>query len=433
MYLGIKYATSNDRKALYYKQKITPIFRKYLSENGVDRLVNFMIGPGLGMDMQTASVGHVYKVLELALSTPAEYRHTHGHDDKTYRHESYNGWHEMIKPTNEAWFDPWTKYLQKKGVIIKSGHELKRINVKNNRVVSCVVNDGISDFVIRGDEYVFCVNPFNMEKILKSSHQASQIKHLWKQHHLLNRVSLDQQISFRLGMKKNIRFPIKNIAFVMTDSEYNITFYPQEKYWENVKLDSENELQSLWSGTCIIMYRPGSLYNKPAISLTKDKLVEEIIYQLLRSKDFQRFIYDNNKFFLKRNDIVYSEIWYEWEYENGLLHQKYKKWVNNISNQELRFPQKTSIGNLYLGGAHTKTTLNIWSMEGAIESGKIISNLILDKYKLEKAFVYEHTGSKFLMPIKMFDDMLYRVGLPQAIDVLTYIVVIIIIVYFSKR
>jgi uncharacterized protein with NAD-binding domain and iron-sulfur cluster len=36
--------------------------------------------------------------------------------------------------------------------------------------------------------------------------------------------------------------------------------------------------------------------------------------------------------------------------------------------------KKTEYDNLFLSGARTKTTTLIWSMEGAIESGKITAN-----------------------------------------------------------
>lgn len=55
-----------------------------------------------------------------------------------------------------------------------------------------------------------------------------------------------KQISFRIGIDKDIKYPIKNIAFVMNDSEFNITWYPQEKHW--VK---KPNIKSLWSGTII--------------------------------------------------------------------------------------------------------------------------------------------------------------------------------------
>ena len=51
-----------------------------------------------------------------------------------------------------------------------------------------------------------------------------------------------------------------------------------------------------------------------------------------------------------------------------------------ISVQRRAIRQKTEYENLFLSGAHTKTSINIWSMEGAIESGKITANYILDIY-----------------------------------------------------
>ena len=137
-----------------------------------------------------------------------------------------------------------------------------------------------------------------------------------------------------------------------------------------------NEIKSLWSGTIIESYSKGKLYNKEAINLNKEELINEIIYQILRSKSLQKLIYDNNGIILTKDDIIYTEIWHEWK-NNGKLTPSNKKWVNNIYNQKFRPRQNTNFENLYLGVAHTKTSVDIWSMEGAVESGKIITNLIL--------------------------------------------------------
>lgn len=89
-------------------------------------------------------------------------------------------------------------------------------------------------------------------------------------------------------------------------SEFNITWYPQEKHWKN-----KPKIKSLWSGTVIDFEKNGKLFNKRADKLDNKKLKEEIIYQILRSKSFQKLIYDNNGFNINKEDIEYIEIWYE--------------------------------------------------------------------------------------------------------------------------
>ena len=69
------------------------------------------------------------------------------------------------------------------------------------------------------------------------------MKDIYNQHKILNSKSKSEQISFRLGLNKNIKFPSNNIAFVMSDSEFNITWYPQEQHWlDDIKLDNDNNI-----------------------------------------------------------------------------------------------------------------------------------------------------------------------------------------------
>ena len=124
----------------------------------------------------------------------------------------------------------------------------------------------------------------------------------------------------------------------------------------------------------------------------------------MRSNSFRKLIYDNNGFYINKEDIGYFEIWYEWEFINGYQEQKNEKWVNNIYNEKFRPVQKTEYDNLFLSGAHTKTSINIWSMEGAVESGKITANYILDKYNKPNIEHYKHDAPSYIKLIQYIDN-----------------------------
>ena len=111
-------------------------------------------------------------------------------------------------------------------------------------------------------------------------------------------------------------------------------------------------------------------------------------------------------------------------YMNGKLENiNNKKWVNTIFNEDTMMDQRTEYDNLYIGGAHTKTSLNKYSMEAATESGKIISNHILTKYNKEKCYYYEF-DNKYLYQV---DDALYALNCPSIIDIMTLLIVLVII------
>jgi hypothetical protein len=426
-YFLLKYNCSNNRKNIYYKIKLIDIFKNKLSEDAYKYLVDFVCGPGYGMEKKDASYAHYFKGLTMGLYNQSVYSHTHTSiNGQIYKTKSSDKWHVMNQPTNEAWFDHWEKYLIDQGVIFYKNTKLTKLNISNNKITSCVLNNSI---VLQANEYILCINPFNAEQLFASNNQFTN---LHQQHYMLNLKTDSRQVAFRLGFNKKIKFPIENIAFVFPDSEFNITLYPQEKSWKaDIKLDDMNRINSLWSGTILELYRTSKIYNKPGLNLTKEELMNEIIYQILRSKSLQKLIFDNNNFYLGKSDIFYTEIWYEWEYTNGNLDQINKKWITNIYNQKFRPDAKTQIENLYIGGSHGKTSIEIWSMEGAVESGKNISNLILTKYNLPKTYIHKHQDPNYFKIFKFIDDILYKLNLPNIIDVVILILIYLLLHFFT--
>ena len=249
------------------------------------------------------------------------------------------------------------------------------------------------------------------------------------------RIDFDSANSFN----KTINYPYSNNAFAFPDSEFNITLYPQELLWKN-NITLPEHIKSLWSGTACITYNKGQLYGKDAISLNKEQFMQEIIYQIFRSKELKIVIENYNSFTLE--DLIISinhtEIWHEWKYNQRTkqMVSDNSKWVNGLNTYMIRPSQKTDIDNLYLGGAHTKTSVDIWSMEGSVESGKIVSNHILDKYNLPKTYKYTHTSSLLFRIIQMIDNILYVFYLPNILDlfiVLCSLIIIILLFKFCKK
>jgi hypothetical protein len=66
-------------------------------------------------------------------------------------------------------------------------------------------------------------------------------------------------------------------------------------------------------------------------------------------------------------------------------------------------------------------------MEGAVESGKTVSNLILDKYKKQPTYIYKHVSHPIVESLGNIDNILYTLQLPNILDVILMIVIIWII------
>jgi hypothetical protein len=347
-YLFIKYAIVNKRRN--NDTKLIDLMWP-LRETSKQYLLDYVSGPGYGFDKNTISANHYFCFAYQQL------------------YAGKHSWQVMNQPTSEAWIDPWVEYLTSKGV---------RFHFKST--MSSLTPGGaiINDELIKADEYVLATPP--------------EIK------------VPNDQISFRFGFKRKISFEQHNIAFVLLDSKYNITFYPQDEHWS--KEVNLGPVESLWSGTVI--------NGKDAVKLKPDELLAEIKRQFLQSKYIRDII--------SEDDIVYEEIFEDWYWDSELkrLVSKNPKWVNQVN--EVRPLNITEYPNMWVAGAHTKTTIDVWSMESAVESGKLASNLILEKYNLKKCLVMDHE-----IKIGKIDDPFYSVGLPHIIDCLLITLVLFIL------
>ena len=68
-------------------------------------------------------------------------------------------------------------------------------------------------------------------------------------------------------------------------------------------------------------------------------------------------------------------------------------------------------------------------MEGAIESGKITANHILDKYNKPNSKHYKHREPFYIKLIQYIDNILYAVYVPNIITLLIIVIAILIYIH----
>jgi cytochrome b involved in lipid metabolism len=399
-----KVICSNRRKSDYFKVRLDPLIKKNLSKEGYHFIADFLAGPGYGFDKNTMSLGHYATFIEYIL------------------YEKEKDWQVMSMPTSEAWINPWIDYLKSKGVKFNFSSELIKINHKDNIISDCVIRTNNKNIVISADDYVIAINPFNLNTILK----VSNLMDMSIKYDKLN--IINNQISFRLGFGKKIKFNKLNSGYVLIDSPYNITFYPQEDNWDKgVDLGMGGKIKTLLSGTIILPYNSGSLTNSSALSLSLDKLKDEIVHQFFESSEFMSILKDSD---VKREDIIFREIYSDWYKDGKYLKSKNSKWVNNFINEEYRPLQSTKFNNMFISGGHCRTSINIWSMEGSVESGKITSNLILEKYNKGICKVYRHESKLWVKLLGKIDDIFYMLHFKNIIVELLFLLIFIICIKY---
>ena len=188
-------------------------------------------------------------------------------------------------------------------------------------------------------------------------------------------------------------------------------------------MDLGRGIASLWTGTSCISGIPGRLYHKPVTDCTKEEFIEEIKAQILSCAALDELIKEgNNGRGLKDFPILKIEVWHEWEFTGKGLKSPQPKWVNSTDTEAYMPDQKTPVTNLFLAGAHTKTQAQVWSIEGAVESGRRAAKAIDGRVEV----LPQYTPVWFTV-LSGLDDTLYSVKAPQLIDS-AFIVLILLLV-----
>ena len=314
-----------------------------------------------------------------------------------------------------------------------------------NSIRACELDDGT---VIKADIYIMAIDPYSMANVIRNSPtmkpcvgdlygystcngvqstydrlsimQCPELKKIIK----TSNISSIPQISFRFGFDVAIADQ-SNDVYAFPDSEFNITLYFQERFW-SPKYTSLLPFKSYWSGTACVTNVPGPLYGKPAVELTDVEFLNECWYQISRSlmMGADMHMSPSNTHMSPSNthmspsdasippSPIYGEVW-DYKHEPP-------KWSNTVDTYKYRPSQKTMINNMYMTGAHTKTSMDIYSMEGAAEAGKLVASMIIGGC----VDIYKHVRFKLL---KKIDNMLYRLGLPSVVDVILFMLCIIIV------
>ncbi|MEK9156794.1 MAG: FAD-dependent oxidoreductase [Patescibacteria group bacterium] len=353
--------TANVRTEKHYSSlNAAEAWRPLMSERGW-KTWRATFGPWVGCDWTRASLHHVGQFFRRnILSYPS---HTHKADEEgdTWTQGSGSGWLLLKGPSNEFWFEKWIPYLRQKDVSFFWKKSLQQLAYDGEH--------------INADIYVLATNPFAAAEIIERTPALAKLDQL----NLFRPLITDgphTQVSFRIAFKEHIAWPKERSAFLLPDSEFNITLFAQEQVWSpGVSLG--DGVASLWTGTACVASEPGKVFGLPLEKCTQEQFIEEITTQLLRCEELDALIREANRNkTLKDFSILRIEVWHEWKFSPEGITPEQSKWVMSNHTQPYLPTQKTPVPNLLLAGAHTKTEADIWSIEGAVESGRRAAQVI---------------------------------------------------------
>ena len=451
-WMVLKTWTASDSRSedVYASVNAAEWLKQNLSEVGANTL-GAIFGPWVGVDASRASIHHVSRFFRKNTfpGLPAPYCHDAIVENNVVRPSFCQGsnsrWLILRRPSNEAWFDPWVKLLKQQGVTFEFDTELKKIvyapetHQIDHTIVAKETNDQYLGKTFKqtkkkADYYVLAINPFNTKDILDQSPDLLKADAQLRLFDPLTKDDVHTQISFRIAFSEKVALPGIETAIILVDSEYHIAFFSQDQLF-HPNLYLGDSVVSLWSGTATIDNKKGAIYGLPMLKLTKDQFKNEILHQIYRSKALNDMVVSaNNGRNLKDFTVKHFEVWHTWKFLNSenspetVRDSKHKKWVNNTHNIKFQPNQKTSISNLYLAGAHTKTATDLYSMEGAVESGKKVADMITK----QTTVIPQHTPI-ITVPFKVIDGILYKLKLPHILNILALIISIVVVLWLAKK
>jgi hypothetical protein len=212
-------------------------------------------------------------------------------------------------------------------------------------------------------------------------------------------------------------------AVVLADSEFNLTLFAEEQIWRPEVNLGEN-VKSLWTGTSCVSTVPGRVHRLPVKFCSKEQFLEEVIEQILNCQSLDTLIRDaNGGKGLRSFPILRTEVWNEWHFSPEGIQPVHPKWVTTTHTQAYLPSQITSIPNLFLAGAHTRTVADVWSIEGAVESGRLAAKGIDPRVRVIGE--YKPPWMQFL---NILDDACFGIGVPHVLDLFLGALVIVVIV-----
>ena len=390
----------------YSRQNAAAQWKPMLSEKGY-RTWRACFGPWVGSDWTKVSLHHAGQFFRKQLISKP--RHAHLADDQgpAWSHGAKDGWLLFRGPSSEFWFGRWIKDLKERGVSFYWKKPLERFRFDGTTITAGLLDSGT---IVEADLYILAVNPFAAAEILARTPELEKQKEL-RLFKLLVEEGPHVQVSFRIGFAEPIKFPRARTAVVVADSEFNLTLFAEDQVWKS-EVDLGSEIKALWTGTSCVGTVPGRLFKLPVIKCTKEQFLDEVEAQILSCGSLNALIKEaNGGRSLAEFKIARIEVWHEWIFSPEGIRGPQPKWVTTTNTQPYLPSQITPVPNLFLAGAHTKTEVDVWSIEGAVESGRRAAQAVDPTVE-----VISQYKPWWLRAIGSVDDVCYRVGAPHVLD-----------------
>jgi uncharacterized protein with NAD-binding domain and iron-sulfur cluster len=410
-WLMLKVWTAGERSRTHYAAlNAAAEWRPLLRDKGYGTW-RACFGPWIGSDWTNVSLHTAGEFFRKQLTSRPAHDHPADEEGPAWRQGAGSGWLLLKGPSSEFWFDRWQAHLQRRGVAFSFSAPLHELEFNGSTIAGARLGSGES---VSADYFVVAANPFAVVEILART-PALEILEQLRSFRPLTADGPHTQVSFRIAFGEPIRFPRARTAVVVAESAFNLTLFAQEQVWRP-EVPLGTGIRSLWTGTSCVSTMPGPVHGVPVQRCTKQQFIDEVLAQIHACGALDALIREaNGGRCLASFPILRVEVWHEWLFSPDGIQTKQPKWVTTTQTQPHQPTQATPVPNLFLAGAHTRTAADVWSVEGAVESGRRAAREIDSRVT-----VLPQYHPAWMRAIRRIDDCCHRFGAPHVLDLLVF-------------
>ncbi|HMH13133.1 MAG TPA: FAD-dependent oxidoreductase [Edaphobacter sp.] len=309
-------------------------------------------------------------------------------------------------PTNEVWIDPWMSYLQSKGVELQDNALVVGFKMNGLEISSVAIEMDGAVQEINGDYYVSAlpvevIAPLLTDEMKRAAPSIANIDKL--------RTSWMNGIQFYLEHD----VPVVNGHTIYIDSPWALTSISQRQFWQSERMEKygDGRLGGILSVDISDWTTPGILYGRTAVQCTAEEIKNEVWAQIkghLNVDGAQQLEDANLLTWFLDPDIEFPNPSQVTNLEPLL--------INTAGSLAYRPEAFTEIPNFFLASDYVHTYTDLATMEGANEAARRATNAILDREgsTAARAMVWPLEEPEFFAPMREYDRLRFRLGLPHA-------------------
>ncbi|MFD4429805.1 FAD-dependent oxidoreductase [Nocardia sp. NPDC058497] len=312
----------------------------------------------------------------------------------------------LNRPTNAAWIDPWVEYLSSLGVRFVMGQGVSALRLAGGRIASATVTGARGSSTVTADHYL-CAMPVDRAVDLLDGAILDADPRLEGMRNLVT----DWMVGIQYYLRRSTDIPEGHIAAL--GSPWALTALRQAPMWvgDFPATYGDGSVLECLSVDISDWDTPGILYGRTAKECSADEIAAEAWAQL------ETWL-NTGTGWLRGEDI------HSWHLDPGItwsgggIHNETPLLVNTVGSYDNRPDAHCAIPNLYFGGDHVRSHIDLATREGANESGRAAANAVLDAADdpAPRAQIFPLVSPPAFAAAKAIDADRFRAALPHLLD-----------------